>query len=106
MHIYRPGQPNWKYIIWKFQEFSAIQLLREIDFDHFEGPKTAILTIWATPNFNFWEFLTLFTKKKKIIASKIVKIVVFDLPKSDKIISQKIRMAEKLLHFDTVEYSH
>ena len=27
------------------QDFSAIQILREINFGHFEGPKSAILTI-------------------------------------------------------------
>ena len=32
-------------LLWKFQVFSAIQILREINFGHFEAPKTAILTI-------------------------------------------------------------
>ena len=41
---YRLGQPNWENTIWKFQDFSATQILREIDFSHFEAPKTAILT--------------------------------------------------------------
>ena len=42
---YRPGQPNWEYTMRKFQDISAIQILREIDFDYFQGPKTAILII-------------------------------------------------------------
>ena len=43
--LYRPGQPNWEYTIWKFQDFYATQILREINFGHFEAPKIAILTI-------------------------------------------------------------
>ena len=30
------------YIIWKLQDFSAPQILREINFGHFEAPKTAM----------------------------------------------------------------
>ena len=36
--VYRPGQPNWEYTMWKFQDFSVIQILREIKFGHFETP--------------------------------------------------------------------
>ena len=44
--VYRPGQPNWEYTMWKFQNFSATQIfLREINFGHFVPPKTAILII-------------------------------------------------------------
>ena len=32
---YRPGQPNWEYTMWKYQDFSATQILREINFGHF-----------------------------------------------------------------------
>ena len=42
---YRPGQPNWEYTMWKFEDISTPQILREIEFDQFEGPKTANLTI-------------------------------------------------------------
>ena len=42
---YRPGQPNWEYSIWKFQDFSATQILREINLGHFEAPKTTNWTI-------------------------------------------------------------
>ena len=40
--VYRPGQPNWGYTMWKFQDFSTIQILREIILGHFEAPKTAM----------------------------------------------------------------
>ena len=43
--FYTPGQPNWEYTMWKFEDFSATQSFREINFGHFEAPKTAILTI-------------------------------------------------------------
>ena len=43
--MYRPGQLNWQCTMWKFQDFSASQILLEIDFVHIEAPKTAILTI-------------------------------------------------------------
>ena len=43
--------------MWKFQVFSAIQILREINYGHFEAPKTAILTIWVDLNI---EFLVIF----------------------------------------------
>ena len=73
----------------KFQDFSAIQILCEIKFDHFEGPKTAILTIWALMNFEFFDIFDIFvceiTQKSKFKASKIVKTAVFDLLKSAKI---------------------
>ena len=51
--MYRHGQPNWEITKWKFQDFSASQILREINFGYFEAPKTAILTICAALNFEF-----------------------------------------------------
>ena len=50
---YRPGQINWEYTMWKFQDYSATQILHEINFGHFETLKTAILTIIRTLNFYF-----------------------------------------------------
>ena len=45
LRLYRPGQPNWEYKMWKFQDFSAIHISREIDFGHCDASKTAIFTI-------------------------------------------------------------
>ena len=50
---YSRGHKFWYYhlflgvlcTVWKFQDFSATQILREINFDHFEANKTDILTI-------------------------------------------------------------
>ena len=38
--------------VWKFQDFFATQILREINFGHFEAQKTAILTILTALNFD------------------------------------------------------
>ena len=37
--LYRPGQPDWEYTMWQLQNFSATQILREINLGHFEAPK-------------------------------------------------------------------
>ena len=39
LSMYRPGQPNWEYTMLKFLDISETQILREINFDHFEGLK-------------------------------------------------------------------
>ena len=36
LKCYRPGQQYSEKIKWKFQDFSATQILREINFGHFE----------------------------------------------------------------------
>ena len=67
-----------------FQDFSATEILREINFSHFEAPITAILTIWALMNFEFLGTFDIFKSEmflKIIIQSlqiKIVKTAFFD----------------------------
>ena len=46
--------------MWKFQNISATQILREINFGYLETPKTAILTNWANVNFEFLATLDIF----------------------------------------------
>ena len=50
--------------MWKLQDFSATQILREINFGHFEAPKIAIVTIhmstWADLNFEFLDIFDIF----------------------------------------------
>ena len=41
---------NLKNTVLKFKNFAATQILREINFGHFEALKTAILTILAVLN--------------------------------------------------------
>ena len=48
---YRPGQPNWEYAMWKLKDLFDSQILREINFGHFEAAKTAILIISAAVDF-------------------------------------------------------
>ena len=45
--------------MWKFQDFSATQILREINFDYFGALKTTVLTNLALLKFDFWKFLTI-----------------------------------------------
>ena len=75
--------------MWKFQDFFATQILREINVGHFEAPKTAILTISAALNFRFLVTFDIYKceifQKSKFKASKIVKTPVVDLLKSAKI---------------------
>ena len=46
--------------MWKFQDLSATQILREINFGHFEAPKTAILTILEALNFEYLRTFDIF----------------------------------------------
>ena len=75
--------------MWKFQDISATQNLCEINFDQFESPKTAKLTIWPALNFEclgiFGTLKFKIPKKSKFKASKIIKIADSNLPKSAKI---------------------
>ena len=59
-HNYRPGQPNWEYMMWRFQDISATQIFREINCGHIKAPKTALLTIWAALKFEFLESFAIF----------------------------------------------
>ena len=76
----------------KLQDFTATQILRKINFGHFEAIKTAILTFWAALNFEFFYPFDIFifqiwnfSKNQKFKAFKIVTAAVFDLMKSAKI---------------------
>ena len=61
--LYRPGQPNWENTLWKFQDISATQNLRDINCCHFEAPKIVILTILAALNFEFLEIFDIFKRE-------------------------------------------
>ena len=75
--LYRHGQPNWKYTILKIQDFSALKILREINFGHFYAPTTAILSIWVAMKFEFLGIFDIFEyeilPKSKFKDYKIVK---------------------------------
>ena len=48
-----PNQVCTVSTVWKLQDFSVTQILREINFGHVEHTKTAILNIWAALNLKF-----------------------------------------------------
>ena len=75
--------------MWKIQDFSVTQILCEINFGHFEAPKSANLTNSAARNF---EFLGIFDivkcdifPKIKIQCLKNCETTVYDLLKSAKL---------------------
>ena len=43
--------------VWKFHDFSIIQILREINFEDSCSAKLAILTHFEALNFDYYEFL-------------------------------------------------
>ena len=69
--------------------FFATQNFCEIDFGHFEAPKTDILTKRVALNFEFLNIFDIFKceipKKSKFNAFKVVEMTVFDSLKSAKI---------------------
>ena len=81
--------------MWKFHEFAATHILREINFGHFDTPKAAILTISAAVNLEFLATFDIskcdiFLKSNSkppiiIINNKVFKTSVFDPLKSVKI---------------------
>ena len=48
---------NSNHTVWKFRDFSNIQILREINFGDSKSAKSAILTHLEDLNFDFYEFL-------------------------------------------------
>ena len=57
--------------MWISQDFSATQILREINFGHLKAPITDNLTIWTTLDFEFVETFDIF---KCEIAQKKIKL--------------------------------
>ena len=51
------GKISLKPTVWKFQNFSIIQILRETKVGDFRGPKIAILTHLEALIFDIYEFL-------------------------------------------------
>ena len=67
--------------MWKFQDFSATQILREINFLSCSSSKMAIFAVFELLNFEFGKFQTSEIAKKiinsKFRASKNAKMAVF-----------------------------
>ena len=79
--------------MWKFQDFSVTQILREINFWDSKNAKLAILTHLEALNFDFQEFLH-FLKAKICKMNKLQsqnnKTAVLELLHSSNLISRKI----------------
>ena len=73
--------------MWKFQNFSITQILREIKFGDFGGPKNAILTHLEALNFDLYEFLYFLKakncKNQNSEPLKTAKTAIFTLAKID-----------------------
>ena len=52
--------------VWKLQDFSTTQILREINFEDYKSEKSAILTHLEALNFDFNEYLQLTSKVSKM----------------------------------------
>jgi len=75
--------------MWKFQDSSATQILRGVNFGHFKALKTAVLTKYVALNFEFLGMFDIFKceipKNSKFESCKIVKTTIFEPLKSAKI---------------------
>ena len=49
-----PDRLRLKSTVWKFQDFSVIQILREISFGKCRRAKTAVFAIFGAKNFGQW----------------------------------------------------
>ena len=71
--------------VWKFQDFYATQILREINFWDSVSSKTAIFAILKALNFGFNEFLHFvraeMCPKLRFRASKMIKFALFGASK-------------------------
>ena len=69
--------------MWKFQNFSAAQILREINFGESRGSKTAVFVILESEFFSFGQFQpsksAKNSKKSNFRALAIAKMTFFEL---------------------------
>ena len=80
--------------MWKFKDFSVIQILRETNFGDSKSAKSAINTHLEDLNLAFYEFLHFLEagiyQINKIQSPKMAKTAVLELQSSPKLISRKI----------------
>jgi len=77
--------------VWRFQNFSITQILREINFRDFRNAKSAILPHLEALDFDFYAFLKVeLTKLAKFGALKMAKTSVFEPLDWPKLISRNI----------------
>ena len=88
--------------MWKFQDLSVIQILREINFGEFKSTKYAILTHLEAMTFDFYAFL----RYLKAEIYQINKINSFRTSRFSKIDFMKNLNDRKSLKFAHCEKSH
>ena len=80
--------------MWKFHDFAATHILREINFWDSRSAKSAILTHLEALNFDFHGFLHFLKAEiyqmNKSRALKMAKMAVLHFLKSPKLVSRKI----------------
>ena len=80
--------------MWKFQNFSTSQFLREINFWDYRSSKNCYFDIFEPLKFDFDNFLQFLSStnwpKVEFRASESAKMPVFELLESSKLISRKI----------------
>ena len=85
--------------VWKFEDFSATRIFREIKFKNFRGQKLPFSTHLEALNSDFYEFLhsmkAAIYQNQKFKAPKNAKKAFFVLSDPPKLVSRKIRVAEK-----------
>ena len=85
--------------VWKLHNFSVTQILREFNFRDFRSAKSAVSTHLEAFKLDFYELLhflkTGIYLNKKSKAPKIAKMALFVLSDPPKLVSRKIRVAEK-----------
>ena len=69
--------------MWKFHDFSFIQILRENNFEGSRSAKSAISTHLEGLNFDFYEFFA-------FLKAEMAKMVLLELLDSSKLFSRKI----------------
>ena len=104
-------RPSVWCTLWKFEDFSVTQILREINFVESRSAETAIFANFD--NFRDLNSVHLVNSslqkvqksvKSKFRASKHVKMADFALQELSKLISRKIWVTEKSWYFHTVWY--
>ena len=94
---YRPDLSNLignRYTIWKLEDFSATQILREINFCHFETQETAIL-FWPFEQVWIVHFLGTFD----IFKSETFPNIKIQNLQEPELISRKSRVVSKIAKF-------
>ena len=77
--------------VWKFQDFSVTQILREINFGEFKSAQSAVFAILEALNFYFYGFLHFLN----------IKITEFKAPKMSKTAILELWYHKKYTHFRT-----